>query len=180
MPADGTYKIQICEGPCESDSKAITGVLIIDASGASFSNQSDAMRSFMRHEGSPNYCYYFDPETSNSKDTMFAYDVVAFGVTSTEQHGKVLFQFQLRSPDFRYLSEVQPVDAQKFLGDWASYYANSSGITQPFAKVHLHAERISEPQADICIDAVRRFEHDSLKSYCIALPERSCETGDRP
>jgi hypothetical protein len=177
--AAGTYKIKICEGACNADPHAIEGILVVDKSRSIFSKQSDAMLVFMRSQSRvpvPNYCYFFDPKTSNSKGSLFEYDVVGFGEMNIYK-GANQFEFILSSPDFRYMSDVQTAGTYGFTGNWHSSYANDGGSTQSFADVQLHAQRIAEANASICFDAARKFNRMELQSICAEFPQKTCEPG---
>jgi hypothetical protein len=180
---DGTYRIEICEGDCRADSHTVSGILVIDSTRTAFSNQTDAMRSYMGSTSgvpTPNYCYFFDPATSNSKGTLFEYDVVAFGEMNQARTGTTSLSFMLGSPDFRYISEIETIDSTSFVGRWRSTLAISGGQDQVFPSAKLHAKRVAQPNSAICFEAVRKFEHMSLQSFCAEFSRKTCEPGDRP
>lgn len=180
---DGTYKIAICSGDCSSDKKAIHGIMVFDETRKTFSGQSEAMQYLMRADIQttvPNYCYYFDPETSNGKDTLFEYDIVSFGEQIDETGSDPTLYFLIDSPDFRYISRVRASGDNRLIGDWSSSYAGDGGVQRAFPGTRLHAEKISGPDGSICFDAVRKHEREALKGYCEGFAARTCEPGDQP
>ena len=182
VAVDGTYKITICDGDCKSDSKSMSGILVIDRSRNSFSHETEAMQYLMRADSQkfvPNYCYYFDPATSNSKDTLFEYDIVSFGELIRDKDGMLTLFFLIDSPDFRYISKIESASPSSFTGTWSSAYAGNGGDFKEYPKSRLYADRISAPDANICFNAVRRYERRDLNDYCDEFPARTCEPGDK-
>jgi len=180
---DGTYAFEVCDDDCDTDREnTLNGIFVIDESGKGFEGDNDAMRFRMRadaEDSPPQYCYFFDPATSHIEGTTFEYDnPVGFGNIRRPSADRIRLLLLVSSPDFRYITTATR-SKEGFSGDWSSDYSGNGGVMHTFPQTHVRAKRIGEADANVCFDAVRKYERRMLWNYCHDFPAETCEPGDK-
>jgi hypothetical protein len=152
----GTYRIEICRGPCAADAVLARGYLVLERESYSASELPDTIREYFETRtsvllrtirGRPNACFVL---TRLRTGTGSYGGLTPVGLTLAEVHGDSLGIMLYRSPDASYHALLHVLGGE-LRGRGISSGAGDAAVTSPDDSVH--ARRIGAPQRSRCVQA---------------------------